>query len=107
METLKLTKEESEAFVVLLFFTQLSDECLKAEKRGVSVFTVHIRRRPPRGNRGQVFKKKPVLYAEFLSETESGWIGAIKCTEFKSFLQKNYNDTPEGLTGIKPVAFPD
>lgn len=95
MQTIKLNQEQTEASRIMVFFAGLSKRCIEADPIGS--FTVHVARKPPKGERGVLIKIKTNLYATVEAVIDSGWIGSVKCSEFRNFLKLNYNDTPESL----------
>jgi hypothetical protein len=103
MKTLKLNGNESNAFLIMIKMVELSKMCLASEKSGTNIIVIHVHRKPPQSNFGVVIPGKPQLKGAFISETEKGWIAGINCIDFRSYLQKAFNDTPEDLLSAMPV----
>lgn len=97
---LKLNAEQTQAFRIMLFFAELSRLCIYSEQNNFDSFSLHIKTKCPSGDRGEVLTVETTLYAEVVSQTDSGWIGSVKCPDFRKFLSKNYNDSPEGLLAV-------
>lgn len=102
MKTIILNKQESNAFLVMIKLAELSKYCIDAETSTMNAFILHINRKPPKSDYGVVIKGKPQLRGRFMSETDTGWIAQIDCKEFRNYIKKAYNDTPEALLNAMP-----
>lgn len=101
--TRTLNANETMALKILVGLYPIAVQCLKSEARGLSTFPCHKKGRAPRGAKGVLIPGTPRnlrLMAEFVAETEDGWMGAVECTAFRDWLSAAYNTTPEQITGL-------
>ncbi|NIP56113.1 hypothetical protein GWN42_31240 [candidate division KSB1 bacterium] len=107
MKEINLNKEEAEAFLFMKMLANLSQKCIAAENHPImkmDAFHVHVKTMCPSRSRGVVIPFKPRLMAEVVAEEMTGWVGAIKCDDFRNWLKKAFNDTPESLVDAMSAA---
>lgn len=103
MKEMKLTAEQVQAYRAMKAIGALCEKCLAAENHPIMpmpAFKVYLHTKCPSGSHGVVIPGKPRLMAEVVCEEYNGWVGAVQCSDFRAWLKKAYNDTPESLVAM-------